>query len=387
MATKHLGLCESDQYDKLKSYPTIPGANICDCLCADGNFHTPFLQTGSIKKNASGQINSYDCEFVLAGETKNFELTPFRTFLMYLDVPNTYTGSDWVTATLNGTKMHFMLNDWHFSETYTTMSTFGTKVTVVEFLKECLPVLDSDIAKRLRKVLEKRGVDVHLQCAVKAITQNNGRRVVTFADKKGREQAVEASQVLMAVGRAPRVFDHFHNAGFEYDVRRGITVDDHYQTTIPGIYAIGDVNGRQMLAHAAEMQAKMVVDHIVSPGTSEGGEKFPIPAAIFTSPEAACVGPSEYQLKADGQPYECRKAFYRANGKALAMNETEGMLKLFSESGAGRILGCHVYGAHAADLVQEASVLICKDTTVEQLRQMVHIHPTLSEVLLAAAEQ
>ena len=266
-------------------------------------------------------------------------------------------------------------------------STFGTKVTVVEFLKECLPVLDSDIAKRLRKVLEKRGVDVHLQCAVKAITQNNGRRVVTFADKKGREQAEEASQVLMAVGRAPRVFDHFHNAGFEYDVRRGITVDDHYQTTIPGIYAIGDVNGRQMLAHAAEMQAKMVVDHIVSPGTSEGGEKFPIPAAIFTSPEAACVGPSEDQLKADGQPYECRKAFYRANGKALAMNETEGMLKLFSESGAGRILGCHVYGAHAADLVQEASVLICKDTTVEQLRQMVHIHPTLSEVLLAAAEQ
>mgnify|MGYP006916036255 CR=1 FL=1 len=129
MATKHLGLCESDQYDKLKSYPTIPGANICDCLCADGNFHTPLLQAGGIKKNASGQINSYDCEFVLAGETKNFELTRYKTFLMYLDVPNTYTGSDWVTATLNGTKMHFMLNDWLFSETYTTMSTFGTKVT------------------------------------------------------------------------------------------------------------------------------------------------------------------------------------------------------------------------------------------------------------------
>jgi dihydrolipoamide dehydrogenase len=111
-----------------------------------------------------------------------------------------------------------------------------------------------------------------------------------------------------------------------------------------------------------------------------------MPAAIFTQPEAACVGPAEEQLKAEGIAYECRKAFYRANGKALAMNETEGMLKLFSEPEAGRILGCHVYGAHAADLVQEASVLMCMDTTVRQLRQMVHIHPTLGEILLTAAE-
>ena len=285
-------------------------------------------------------------------------------------------------------------------------STFGTEVTVVEFLKECLPALDSDIAKRLRKVLEKRGVVFNLQSAVKEIRQGDDTKVVVFEDKKGREQTVEAEQVLMAVGRAPRVFDHFRNAGFEYDERRGITVDDHMQTTVPGIYAIGDVNGRQMLAHAAVWQAKVAVESLtlndesleLSDFSSDTGVKSlntqrstlnaqTIPAAIFTSPEAACVGLTEDQLKEQGVAYECRKAFHRANGKALAMNESEGMLKLLSEPGAGRILGCHAYGAHAADLIQEASSLMCRQTTVEQLRQMVHIHPTLSEILLAAAEQ
>ena len=266
---------------------------------------------------------------------------------------------------------------------------FGTQITVVEFLKECLPALDSDIAKRLRKVLEKRGVTFHLQSAVTGIKSEEGAKIVTFTDKKGREQTVEAEQVLMAVGRAPRIFNHFQNAGFDYDARTGIKVDDHFETTVKGIYAIGDCNGRQMLAHAAEWQAKTVVDRIANPHLlSEDLEKdaIAIPAAIFTAPEAACVGKSEDQLKQEDIAYECRKAFYRANGKALAMNETEGMVKLLSKPDAGRIVGCHAYGAHAADLVQEASALMSCNTTVAQLRDIVHIHPTLSEILLAAAE-
>jgi dihydrolipoamide dehydrogenase len=148
-----------------------------------------------------------------------------------------------------------------------------------------------------------------------------------------------------------------------------------------------------MLAHAAEMQAIHVVNHIL--GKHDNIRFDVMPAAIFTTPEAACVGPTEDQLKAlavsggiaADSYYECRKAFWRANGKALTMNETEGMLKLFSEPDAGRILGCHAYGAHSADIVQEVSVLMCRDTTVAQLRDMVHIHPTLSEILLTAAEQ
>ena len=248
---------------------------------------------------------------------------------------------------------------------------FGSEVTVIEYLKECLPALDADCAKRLRKLLEKRGISFKMKTAVQSLAD------------------IDADLILMATGRKPCVQPDFAKAGFEYNERTGITVDDNFETTVKGIYAIGDVNGRQMLAHAAEAQAKAVVEHIVKQDGEEASahhQLSSVPAAIFTSPEAACVGKSEDQLKQEGTAYECRKAFYRANGKALAMNETEGMVKLLSEPEAGRILGCHVFGAHAADLVQEASVLISMQATVDQLQHIVHIHPTLSEILLAAAE-
>ena len=251
---------------------------------------------------------------------------------------------------------------------------FGSEVTVIEYLKECLPALDSDIAKRLRKLLERRGITFKMKTAVQSLTD------------------IDADVILMATGRKPRIQSDFANAGFEYDERMGIKVDEHFETTVKGIYAIGDVNGRQMLAHAAEAQARIVIDRILHAADASADSSLSlsslsvIPAAIFTNPEAACVGLSEDQLKAQGMAYECRKAFYRANGKALTMNETEGMLKLVSEPSAGRILGCHVFGAHAADIVQEVSVLMCMNATVAQLRNMVHIHPTVSEVLLSAAE-
>jgi len=259
-------------------------------------------------------------------------------------------------------------------------SRFGSEVTVIEFLKECLPALDSDIAKRLRKLLEKEAITFNMQCGVKQIADGK----VFFENKKGQTESVEADIILMATGRKPRVQADFANAGFEYDERKGITVDENYETTVKGIYAIGDVNGRQMLAHAAEMQAVRAVNHIL--GKSDGIRFDIMPAAIFTSPEAACVGPTEDQLKAQGIDFVCKKSFWRANGKALAMNESEGLLKLFVAPSDGKILGCHAYGAHAADIIQEVSVLMCKDTTIHELADMVHIHPTLSEILKNAAE-
>ena len=244
---------------------------------------------------------------------------------------------------------------------------FGSEVTVIEYLKECLPALDSDIAKRLRKYIEKQGITFKMKTAVEDIAD------------------IDADVVLMATGRKSRVQADFAYAGIEYDERKGITVDGNFKTTVNGIYAIGDVNGKQMLAHAAEMQAVHAVNHILG---KKDAIRFDImPAAIFTTPEAACVGPTEDQLKEQGCTYECRKAFWRANGKAMTMNETEGMLKLFSEPDAGRILGCHAFGAHSADIIQEVSSLMCRDTTVAQLRDMVHIHPTLGEILSEACSQ
>ena len=228
---------------------------------------------------------------------------------------------------------------------------FGSEVTVIEYLKECLPALDSDIAKRLRKYLEKQGITFKMKTAVENIAD------------------IDADVILMATGRKPRMEGYTN-------------VDENFQVR-EGLYAIGDVNGRQMLAHAAEMQAVRAVNHILG---KQDNIRFDImPAAIFTEPEAACVGPTEDQLKAQGIAYTCKKSFWRANGKALAMNATEGMLKLFCDAD-GVILGCHAYGAHAADIVQEVSVLMCKHTTLSELADMIHIHPTLSEILKSAAE-
>ena len=242
---------------------------------------------------------------------------------------------------------------------------FGSEVTVIEYLKECLPALDSDIAKRLRKYLEKQGITFKMKTAVEDIAD------------------IDADVVLMATGRKPRVQADFANAGIEYDERKGVIVDENFMTTINGVYAIGDVNGKQMLAHAAEMQAIRAVNQII--GKKDGIDFSIMPAAIFTQPEAACVGPTEDQLKEQGVSYECKKSFWRANGKALAMGETEGLLKLFV-SPDGLILGCHSYGAHSADIIQEVSVLMCKHTTISELADMVHIHPTLSEILKSAVE-
>ena len=246
---------------------------------------------------------------------------------------------------------------------------FGSEVTVIEYLKECIPALDSDIAKRLRKLLEKRGITFHMKTAVQSLKD------------------IDADVILMATGRKPRTAGlNLEAAGITLAPNGAIPVDENFKVTLPeggSLYAIGDVNGRQMLAHAAEMQAVRVVNHILG---KKDGIRFDImPAAIFTEPEAACVGPSEGQLKEQGNPYVCKKAFWRANGKAMAMNETEGMLKLFA-SPEGQILGCHAYGAHAADIVQEVSVLMCKNATLGELADMVHIHPTLSEILRNAAE-
>ena len=254
---------------------------------------------------------------------------------------------------------------------------FGTEVMVIEYLKECLPALDSDIAKRLRKYLERPRVGDGTSGMKGGITFKMKTAVEDIAD-------IDADVVLMATGRKPRVQADFANAGIEFDERKGVTVDDHFKTTVNGIFAIGDVNGKQMLAHAAEMQAIHVVNQII--GKPDNIRFDIMPAAIFTQPEAACVGPTEDQLKAEGIAYECRKSFWRANGKALAMGETEGMLKLFVSPEDGAILGCHAYGAHSADIVQEVSVLMCKHTTIAELADMVHIHPTLSEILKSAVE-
>lgn len=258
------------------------------------------------------------------------------------------------------------------------LSRFGAKVSVIEYLKECLPVIDKDIAKRVRKQMEKlQGVTFYMDSAVKAINDNE---VVFVSNKNGKETRLECPgcPVLIATGRKPNIEGlNLEAAGVEYSPK-GITVNDNMLTSVPHIYAIGDVTGRQMLAHAATFMGFRAVNAIV--GKADRIRFDIMPSAIFTYPEAAAVGLTEDQCKEQG--IECRalKGYYRANGKALAIDEPEGMVKLIAGAD-GKILGCTSYGAHSADIVQEVTAYMNCNATVADIAYSVHIHPTLSEIL------
>lgn len=258
------------------------------------------------------------------------------------------------------------------------LSRFGAKVSVIEYLKECLPVIDKDIAKRVRKQIEKlQGVTFYMDSAVKAINDNE---VVFVSNKNGKETRLECPgcPVLIATGRKPNIEGlNLEAAGVEYSPK-GITVNDNMLTSVPHIYAIGDVTGRQMLAHAATFMGFRAVNAIV--GKADRIRFDIMPSAIFTYPEAAAVGLTEDQCKQQGIECSALKGYYRANGKALAIDEPEGMVKLVAGAD-GRILGCTSYGAHSADIVQEVTAYMNCNATVADIAYSVHIHPTLSEIL------
>ena len=269
---------------------------------------------------------------------------------------------------------------------------FGSEVTVLEYFKEILPRFDSDLSKRLKQSLGKRGIEISTQTQVTAIEECEGKYKVSFT-RKGKEESVEADKVLMAVGRKANV-DSLNLADVGIDFTpRGIVVDDKtMQTNVPHIYAVGDINGKMMLAHAATFQGIVALDHIM--GVGNGIDLSVMPAAVFTSPEAASVGMTEEDCKAAGVPVKCLKSFFRANGKAVTMGETDGFCKVIvaaepKDGGEtpyepGRILGCHLYGPHASDIVQEACALITQKATLAQFENIIHTHPTLTEVLQSA---
>lgn len=263
----------------------------------------------------------------------------------------------------------------------------GSKVTVIEYMKQILPPFDSDIAKRLKQTLSKQGIDIITSAAVKRLEQGEDYKITVTYELKGEEKSVDCSEVLMAVGRGANVDGlNLEKAGVEYSVR-GIRVNDRMQTNVPNIYAIGDVNARMMLAHVASAQGKVALADIL--GTVSGVDLDVVPSAVFTNPECGMVGKTEEQCKADGIAIEIGKSFYRANGKALAMGESDGYCKLIFEkddSGNGKLLGAHILGEDAALLAQQCADMIAYGRTRNDIRDTIFGHPTLSEIILAAAE-
>ena len=259
---------------------------------------------------------------------------------------------------------------------------FGSDVTVVEFLKNIAPTFDSDISKRLKQSLSKRGVKVLTGAAVKRIEKNEEGQIVTWFDLKGKEDSVISSDILMAVGRRPNVDGlNLEAAGVEFSPR-GIPVDDMMRTNVPHIYAIGDVNARMMLAHVASYQGKRALNAI--DGVSDDIRFDVIPAALFTDPECGMVGLTEDAAKEKGINIKVGKSFYRANGKALAGGESDGICKLIFEAESDRLVGAHIMGAEAAILAQQCADFITLGATRQAISDTIFGHPTLSEVVLAA---
>lgn len=258
---------------------------------------------------------------------------------------------------------------------------FGSKVTVVEYAKEILPNFDTDIAKRLKQTLGKRSIEIVNQAKVGGVAKQGDTLAVSY-EYKGEQKVCEADTVLVAVGRAANVEAlNLQDIGIEYSPK-GISVNENMQTNIPHIYAIGDVNGLCMLAHVATFQGLRALHHIQK--QTDSIRLDIIPAAVFTSPEAAMVGLTEEQCKEKGIAFVTKKAFFRANGKALAMNEPDGFCKLIVSSEDERILGCHLFGAHSADLIQEVCAMMNKEVTLTEFKQVIHGHPTLGEVVQSA---
>ena len=262
-------------------------------------------------------------------------------------------------------------------------STFGVEVTVIEYCKEILPPFDKDVAKRLKTVLSKRGIKIITSAAVNGITQGEDGYTVSY-ELKGKPQSVTCEKVLMSVGRQPVLPQGLDAVGVTVG-RRGIEVDDNMMTNVPGVYAIGDVNGRMMLAHAASAQGLRALHAIM--GKTDDIKLDIVPSAVFTVPELAMVGLTEEQCAEKGLDVTVKKSFFRSNGKAVAMNETDGLIKMIVDNATRQIVGCHICGAHAADLIQEVVTAMNADATVDLLARSIHGHPTLSEVLLTAARQ
>ena len=261
-------------------------------------------------------------------------------------------------------------------------ATLGVRVTVVEYLPRMLPLEDEEVSKAMERSFRKLRAAVLTSTTVKGVKiTSEGMCEVEIEGRKGPETLV-AEKVLSAVG----IQANIEGIGLEelgVAVERGkVTVDPYYRTSVPGIYAIGDIIGGYMLAHAATFQGIRALNHIM--GTPDKLNLNVMPAAVFTMPEAATVGLTEDECKEKGIACTCKKSFFRANGKAVCLDETDGFCKLVVGDD-GKLLGCHLFGPHAADLVQEVCALISVGATLDDLQNIIHTHPTLGEVIQTAA--
>ncbi len=260
----------------------------------------------------------------------------------------------------------------------------GSRITIVELMDNVLPGTDLEVVSVITRVLTKNGVKVHTGSMAKGLIERNGEIFVKVENKNGESFEVRADLVLVSVGRRPNADElGLDKAGVECDRKGFIKTDSRMKTNIEGIYAIGDVHGGPLLAHKAHKEALIAAEVIA--GHNVEWDYRAMPAAIFTAPEIATVGKTEEELKNEGIEYDVGKFPFRASGRALAMEETEGFVKILADKN-GKVLGAHIIGPHASELLNELTLAVEEGISCERIGRCIHPHPTLSEAIMEAAE-
>jgi dihydrolipoamide dehydrogenase len=263
-----------------------------------------------------------------------------------------------------------------FADVY---ESFGTKVTIVEALDRILPLEDAEVSKFMERIYKKRGMDIHTGARFQKAEVKKDGVTVTFTDRKGEAQTMDVDYVLSAVGRVPKSENlGLDKAGVKVDERGFIVVDDHLRTNVGGVYAIGDVAGHQLLAHKASHEGIVCVEHIAGQGhgTVDYGN---VPNCTYCHPEVASVGLTEEQAKEAGHDIEVGKFPWVGIGRAVAAGHTDGFIKVIRDKKYSEILGAHIVGPHATELIAEFVLGRHLESTVEEIEKAMHPHPTLSE--------
>jgi dihydrolipoamide dehydrogenase len=263
-------------------------------------------------------------------------------------------------------------------------NSFGAEVTIIELLPRAVPLEDEEISAALEKAFLKRGIRIMTSSQVKAVTKNQAGAVLTV-EGKGETTQLQVEKVLLSVGRKPLTRDiGLESAGVQADEKGYVRVDEFMQTNVKGVYAIGDIVRTPWLAHVASAEGILAVDHLAGKPVEPIDYKK-IPACTYCRPEVAGVGLTEKAARDAGHKVQVGRFPFSAIGKALIVGESEGFVKIVSEADYGEVLGVHIIGPNATELIAEACMGLRLETTVEEIARTVHAHPTLSEAMLEAA--
>jgi dihydrolipoamide dehydrogenase len=271
------------------------------------------------------------------------------------------------------------------SEWACVFSAFGTKVTLVEMMPTLLPLEDEDMGRTLARSLQRQGVTIHTEAKLEEIAEgDDGQTVGVLTLKDGKQERVAAEKVLVGVGRRPNSASlGLETLGVKTDRRGFIEVDDYLRTSAGNVYAIGDVTGKVLLAHLASHQGVVAAEAIA--GSGHPMDYKAVPACTYTHPEVASVGLSEKKAREAGYDVQIGKFPFAANGRALTYGESEGMVKIVADAKYGELLGMHIIGPNASELIPEATLGIRLEATLEDITGTIHAHPTLAEAIGEAA--